>query len=144
MNVFKELERFCVDRKLDKMEFSTLDFQGNILEELFELDGYDVPKKNRTALKEEIERFTKELKEKGVIIPVEKLEVHYKVDSLNDIMVFCNDGLLKQGYNPEKTLLETSKEVNSRVGTIINGKFEKDLSMSHLWYKADYSQCKRD
>ena len=35
------------------------------------------------------------------------------------------------------------KEINSRVGGMVNGKFEKDLSPEAQanWYKADYSKA---
>jgi len=37
-------------------------------------------------------------------------------------------------------------EINSRVGTLVDGKFEKDLSdeAKANWYKADYALAKID
>lgn len=50
------------------------------------------------------------------------------------------------GYNPQKCLAETIKEISSRTGSFdesIN-KFVKDTSdeAKAKWYKADYSKCK--
>jgi len=53
---------------------------------------------------------------------------------------------MKLGYEPECVLNEVAKEINSRVGSIIDGKFIKDKSPEARakWYKADYEKCKKD
>ena len=65
------------------------------------------------------------------------------VDAYSDVIVFAVGALMKLGYDPEKALLETAKEINSRVGEMVDGKFEKDLSPEAKtnWYKADYSKA---
>ena len=67
-----------------------------------------------------------------------------KVDAYCDIVVFAIGAILKLGYVPELALLETAKEINSRVGSMVNGKFEKDLSEEAKanCYKAKYDECK--
>ena len=144
MNVFTEVRRFFTDRKLNEMEFDTLNFQGNVLEELFELAGYDVPKENRVNLKRSFEIYTQTLHGGGVINFIGKPSEHDEVDAINDIVVFCQDGLGKKGYDGAMTLAETAKEINSREGSIVDGKFEKDLSpeAKAKWYQANYTHCK--
>ena len=51
---------------------------------------------------------------------------------------------MKKGYYPAMTMMEASKEINSREGIMINGKFEKyvDDASKAKWYKADFTICK--
>lgn len=150
-NVIKEIEKFQIDRGLDKQEFNSLNEATNIVEELMKSFGFDTKKDQRSNLLEEFDNFIFLLLEKGISTrdlttkqgraPVTKEE---KVDAYGDIIVFAIGALLKLGYNPTRVLEQVGLEINSRVGSMINGKFEKDLSMSHLWYKADFSTCKRD
>lgn len=80
------------------------------------------------------------------IIELQDAETEYdQVDAFADIIVFAVGALHKLGYNPEKVLAETLKEINSRQGSIdkTTGKWEKDKNQSKdTLYKADYSQCK--
>jgi len=66
------------------------------------------------------------------------------VDACCDIKVFSTGTIRKAGYNPDKVMKEVQKEIDSRVGSIINGKFTKDKSPEAQanWYKADFSKCK--
>jgi hypothetical protein len=66
------------------------------------------------------------------------------IDALGDIVVFATNGMYKLGYNPEQVMNEVLKEIESRNGEIVNGKFEKYQDDYHksLWYKADFSKCK--
>ena len=144
MNVFALVNKFFTDRKLNENEFKTLDYQANVLEELLELDGYDVTKENRPNLKKAFEIYIDTLLMGGVITKVAEPTETDKIDAINDVIVFSLDGLLKLGYNSEMTLAEVAKEINSREGSIIDGKFEKDLSekAKAKWYKADFTSCK--
>ena len=69
-----------------------------------------------------------------------------KVDALADIMVFSATELFKMGYDAEKVLLETAKEINSRTGawSEVDQKWRKFRTpeAKALWYKADYTDCK--
>jgi len=51
---------------------------------------------------------------------------------------------MKLGYHPGMVLEEISKEINSRVGEMVEGKFTKDTSEEAKanWYKADFTKCK--
>ena len=140
----EEIVRFQTDRNLDKMEYHALNEHGNIVEELLESIGLDVPKVNRPQLKEAFETFVNEVKEKDIAEQVypstsdtPKAE---QVDAYVDMVVFAIGAIMKLGYDADKALIEGGKEINSRVGTMVDGKFEKDLSEGAKanWYKADY------
>jgi len=66
------------------------------------------------------------------------------LDSSGDTVVFKVNEMYHLGYDPEKCLGEIYKEINSRTGTMVNGKFKKDKSpeAKAKWYKADFSKCK--
>ena len=71
---------------------------------------------------------------------------HEKVDALSDIMVFCSTELTKMGYNPEKVIKETYREIQSRQGSWNSEgtKWVKDETpeAKAKWIKSDYSKCK--
>jgi len=67
-------------------------------------------------------------------------------DALCDLVVVAVGGLYQLGYDPEKALLETVKEVLSRKGAINpgTGKWEKDRTQDpKTLYKADYTAAER-
>ena len=139
----KELIKFQTDRGLDKQEFIALNEQINIVEELLELVGYDVPKDHRSALMNEWKKFVFEVASKKIALFVGNNESTVP-DALCDIINLAIGGLLKDKHNPFIAIRECGQEVNSRSGSMMNGKFEKDLSdkAKSKWYKADYSKSK--
>jgi len=66
------------------------------------------------------------------------------VDAAGDIIVFATGLIRKMGYDVDKTMEEVLREIESRRGTIIEGKFVKDKSQAAqaLWYKANFSNAK--
>lgn len=140
-----EIVRFQTDRDLHLKEYDPLNEHGNIIEEILESAGFDVPKENRPDLKTELNVFLTSCALRGVAIAPESPEIptHDIVDAYCDIIVFSIGAILKLGYNPEKALLEVGKEINSREGSMVDGKFEKDLSdeAKAKWYKADYDNA---
>lgn len=67
-------------------------------------------------------------------------------DALCDLVVVSVGTLHKLGYDPEKALVETVKEILSRQGTINSetGKWEKDRNQDpETLYKADYTLAER-
>lgn len=69
-----------------------------------------------------------------------------KVDALCDLVVVAVGGLYKLGYDPEKALAETVKEILSRQGTTNQrtGKWEKNHNQDpDTLYKADYTTAER-
>jgi len=139
----QELIRFQTDRKLDQKAFELDNEVASVFEELLEAGGLDVPKANRPALKAELKLFTASLIQKNIATVAQGVQgTHEKVDAFTDIIVFATGALLKLGHNPIVAIEECGKEVNSRVGEMVDGKFEKDLSEAAQanWYKADYSK----
>lgn len=144
MDALAGLIRFQIDRGLYKQPFEVLNEQTNILEELLEASGLDIPKENRPQLRgcmsQLIYRASKNYAE---VVDLSEEDV---VDAFADVITFAVGAIMKLGYDPEKVVSENSKEINSRVGKMIDGKFEKDLSdeAKRNWYKADYSICKME
>ena len=123
---------------MQKTAFDVVNESANIVEELLEAQGLDVAKSNRPLLKAKFIGFAA-----GAEAFTTPIEVD-TVDAFADIIVFAIGALMKMGYEPEAVLSETAKEINSRVGEMVEGKFEKDLSeeAQRNWYKADYTNCK--
>lgn len=76
--------------------------------------------------------------------------VRFKTDQAHHAFFNCIDNcriiLRDMGYDFEKSMDETLKEIESRKGGFnsVSGKWEKfkDEESQKLWYKADYSKCK--
>lgn len=62
------------------------------------------------------------------------------IDALGDIIVFATGAMAKIGYDPSAVMNEVHKEINSRTGTMIDGKFVKDPEAQK--YTADFTGCK--
>lgn len=62
------------------------------------------------------------------------------VDAWADIIVFATGAIAKLGYDPAKVMEEVYKEIDSRTGTLIEGKFVKDPNAKI--YTADLAACK--
>ena len=148
-NAIDEIALFQTDRGLDKQEYFAINEHCNIVEELLESIGLDVPKEQRPNQKKHWKVFKNELVKEGIAKRVyehDDLPEHEQVDAYSDSIVFPIGALMKLGYDANKVLLETAKEINSRRGMMVDGKFEKDLSdeAKSLWYKADYTNCKKE
>jgi hypothetical protein len=68
------------------------------------------------------------------------------VDDLCDLIVVATGALHKLGYDPDKAMNETYKEISSRKGEINTetGKWEKDLTQDpSTLYIANYELCKK-
>lgn len=150
MNALKELERFQTDRLLHKNTFNLRIATMNILEELLEAHGVEDNKERLMAseLYETLLRYVVNIQE-----AVDNEEFGYtysaptvedQVDAFCDIQVFAGGEIGKLGYSNEQCLIEVGKEINSRTGEIVNGKFEKYKTEEAMakWYKADFSGCK--
>lgn len=118
----------------------------NILEEVFELNGYKVKnnKRFKRTLKPFLKVYTLIFRLLGLIKKVEITEDTVN-DASMDIVVFASQIPYKQGYDTDKCYDETLKEISSRVGEIneSTGKWEKrtDAIAKGNWYKARYSIC---
>ena len=142
-NAINGITKFALDRGIHKMTPTDTDVSASIVEELLELRGYDVPKQLRSKLKEAVEQvFQTENLE--VVLAHKEPTTEDKVDALLDIAVFALTEVMKHGYDPELGLREVAREINSREGEIVNGKFEKYLTdeAKSRWYKADFKKAK--
>ena len=127
--------KFQKDRLLDKQQFNFETEVLHILEELVEMLGYEslYAREKAKTIYQHFRNYE----------PVEKEKL---VDAFADIIVFSIGSIMKLGYEPRCVLNEVSKEINSRVGSIVDGKFIKDKSpeAKSKWYKADYKRCLKE
>jgi len=131
--------KFQKDRGLDQQRYSGLNEQVNIVEELLESAGLDTPKEHRPQLRDAFSNFIEEQEALGTCIRMENLDHEDMLDAYADVVVFSIGAIMKLGYDPKLVLKEVSKEINSRTGSMKDGKFEKDSSGE---YKANFSTCK--
>ncbi len=139
MNALSEITRFQTDRELDRKEFDWNVEAANIVEELLEAVG--VNDRNVALLSVgDIQLRIHEKVQAGLVIAPTKED---QVDAFADVIVFACGALTKLGYEPEKVLIEVAKEINSRQGKMIDGKFVKDKTpdAKKLWYKANFKHC---
>lgn len=147
-NVLDEMIRFQKERELDKKPFDIKVASLNILEELLEAHGVnDCCKETKNERKEALYRALESLVNEVKLFTPEKYSHPTDdeiVDAFCDISEFAIGEPLKLGYDVELSLTEMAREINSREGEIINGKFEKYKTpeAKAKWYKADYSKAK--
>jgi predicted HAD superfamily Cof-like phosphohydrolase len=143
MNAIQEIMKFQTTRGLDKQVFDWENEATNIVEELLEAKGYDVPKNERGYLRGLVQYLRARTATNAAIGWLKPFE-RDAVDAFADIIVFCVGSIMKLGYDPEKVLDEVAKEINSREGEMKDGKFEKylDDDSKAKWYTADFTGCK--
>tara|TARA_B100000745_G_C20144241_1_gene392368 strand:+ start:358 stop:759 length:402 start_codon:yes stop_codon:yes gene_type:complete len=130
MNVFENIIDWNKERGLLEKGFNHKKETSFILEELLESTGkYDsVTARERAAhYAEEIVGDTE--------APEEEI-----ADAWADIIVFAIGALKKQGYEPAAIMEEVCKEINSRTGELVDGKFVKDPNA--ILYQANLKGCK--
>lgn len=152
LNPIAQMKKFQLDRGLHKMEFDNLAETNLVLEEIFESFGFDLPKENREALTNSFKQWMTTLHNNKVIMQDsskidEEGNVNWEesVDSTCDQIVFLIGKLMKLKVDPELALLQVSQEINSRKGSIQDGKFTKFKEGEEGYeptYTADYSACK--
>ncbi len=151
MNVLESLKNYQETRNLHKQQFQIKVATLNIIEELFEAHGIHESKERLAtnqvyrlleSLVAEVEGFESDWSLDSVWTETQSTET--LVDAFCDIQVFAGGEVGKLGYHNEVALEETYKEIESRTGEIIDGKFIKDKSMEAqtLWVKADYAKAK--
>ncbi len=134
--MFKKLDKWREERGLQN---TVGNIELNIYEELLEYMGIDDILED--ALKEDFSEYI--MKDYQRDIPEEE-----KVDALCDTIVFSINAIEAMGYDAEKSMQETIKEISSRTGSYNPKahkweKFKTKESMSK-WYKADYNKCKKE
>ena len=153
MSAINEIKRFQIERNLDKQEPVWLLEATNIIEELLEARGYGFI--NKHALSKFIDETMIAILEGRRIVADKKEPTRDDVaDAAGDIIVFSIAWIMKAGYDPECTLTEIAKEINSRQqdpeqkkqypqGIPAGIKWMKDKNQDPATlYKADFSNCK--
>ena len=146
-DIFEELKRFREDRKLDLEEFDLETYLRKDYEETFELMGLP-------------DFYCKDMAKRRAKIDVDFLSTDQRIldnkiklfsnsfvraDAMGDKIVFAVEALEQQGFDANLLLLEVAKEINSREGEIVDGKFEKFRTpeAEAKWYKADFHKAIR-
>lgn len=132
MTIFQKIIEWNRERGLLNKEFNHQREVSFIVEELLESTGNhdSITARNKA---EEIA---------GDIVTPDYFDEKKIVDAFADIIVFSTGVIAKLGYNPDSVMDEVYKEINSRTGTMIDGKFVKDPEATK--YIADFTNCKLD
>jgi len=135
-----EITRFQTERKLDEKAYDWSVEATNIVEELLEAIGINDRNTALLVVGDMQLRINERVQQGLVIAPSE----FNQLDAFGDIIVFACGAITKLGYNPELILTQVALEINSRKGTIIDGKFVKDKSPEAKaeWVRADFTKCK--
>jgi len=147
LDPIKEMMLYQSERGLDKLEYNPLNEASMVFEEILESLGYNLDKSKRNVLKDRLEEFVEELYFDCITTKLDKSEYtgHNVVDPHLDQIELNVGAIMKLGYDVNKSILEMTKEIRSRKGEIINGKFEKFTKDDPRYaepYKADYSKTK--
>lgn len=130
MNMFEKIVQWNNERGLIERGFDHTNEVSFIIEELLESTG---------NIKSE-EARERALHYANEIITNPDGNPESVIDALADIIVYATGAMAKIGYNPSDVMDEVYKEINSRTGTLIDGKFVKDLDAET--YTADFTRCK--
>jgi hypothetical protein len=111
-----------------------------IIEELFEFLGLEDGECKKLA-KAYTKFFMDEAESRGAVATEAQ-----QIDALCDINVFSDGFIYRKGHNPVIAMIETIREINTRVGTFSgdDGKWVKDKSPEAKanWYYADREASK--
>ncbi len=150
VNVFEDLKKYQTDRGLDKQEFCITVASKNIIEELLEAHGIteDRDRLITRDIYEYMAVLVSRVKCEESGYPLHKVKWtkptnRIRVDAFCDIQVFGGGEVGKLNYNNEIALHEVAKEISSREGEMLEGKFVKwkDPGSRARWYKADFSKA---
>ena len=132
-NPLQSIKLFNIGNGLIAQDFDIKVEVTNIVEEVYELTGLESDEARKKA-----KEFVATLE-----FP-DNLSDDVIIDSFGDMNVLSSGAILKKGYDNIKVLEEIVKEINSRKGKIIEGKFTKCKTeeCKSEWYKADFSKCK--
>jgi hypothetical protein len=143
----EEMMLYQSERGLDKLEYNPLNEASMVFEEILESLGYNLDKSNREVLKNKLLTFMNNLYVENIITELDKSEYtgHNRIDPHLDQIELNIGAIMKLDYAVSASILEMAKEIRSRKGEIINGKFEKFTKDDPRYeepYKADYSKTK--
>lgn len=130
MDILTKIVKWNEERGLLGRGFNHTKEASFILEELLESTGTH----DSITARKQAEEYTEK------IITKTPDDAEVMVDAFADILVFATGAIAKLGYDPAKVMDEVYKEINSRTGTLVDGKFVKDPLAKK--YTADFSKCK--
>lgn len=130
MDMFQKIVEWNQQRGLLAKGFDHTNEASFIIEELLESTG----NYNSLNAREKAKEIAGEITANANPQPEEI------IDALGDIIVFATGAMAKIGYDPSAVMNEVYAEINSRTGTMIDGKFVKDPNAE--MYIADFSKCK--
>lgn len=128
--MFEKIVKWNEERGLIERGFNHTNEVSFVIEELLESTGSHDSESAREKAMEYAQIITKDSQPEPEAI----------VDAFADIIVFATGAIAKTGYDPSKVMDEVYKEINSRTGSMVEGKFIKDPSAKK--YTADFSICK--
>ena len=130
MTILKKIVEWNNERGLIEKGFNHSKEVSFIIEELLESTG----KYDSLSAREKSELISKDIVVNG---DVDKEKI---IDAFGDIIVFATGAIAKVGYDPDKVMDEVFKEIDSRKGKLIDGKFVKDQDVER--YVPDFDKCK--
>lgn len=130
MNALENIVNWNEERGLIQNGFNHKKEVSFIIEELLESTGAH----DSVSAREEAQMYAEKIV--GSSSPTDE-EV---VDAFADIIVFATGAIAKKGYDPTKVMEEVCKEINSRTGKLVDGKFVKDKDA--VLYQANLAACK--
>lgn len=130
MDILTRIVEWNNERGLIAKGFNHQKEASFIIEELLESTGTH----DSLSAQESAQSYAKE------IISSTPADTETIVDAWADIIVFATGAIAKLGYDPALVMEEVYKEIHSRTGTLIEGKFVKDPSAQ--LYKAQLLECK--
>ncbi len=144
MSIIEEIMKFQKTRSLDKQAYSWENEFMNILEEILEERGYSIEPGIRENFLMPIIQQIRINAATSPAIKWDRPTEHDMIDAAADQIVFNIGKIMKLGYDPRVVLIEVAKEINSRCGSIKNGKFVKHMDSKSIdnWYKADFTKAK--
>ncbi len=132
MSILKKIVAWNRERGLIERGFDHTNEVSFIIEELMESTGNDDSVSARDRAQTLAHTITEESNPDPETV----------VDAFADIIVFATGALAKLGYDPDKVMDEVHKEISSRTGKLVDGKFVKDPDAER--YYADFTDCKFD
>lgn len=130
MSILKKIVDWNNERGLIEKGFNHKNEVSFIVEELLESTG----EHDSISARDEAVRVTEE------IVGDKVSDDEAKVDAFADIIVFATGAISKLGYDPDRVMDEVFKEIDSRKGKMVDGKFVKDEDAER--YFADFTGCK--
>jgi hypothetical protein len=142
MNPINEIVRFAKDRGIDRLQPDNDEYVANVIEELLELGGYSVPKEKRPQLRDLANNLLGNIVQVMHLPRLGSVDKESRIDAIGDVAVFSLPELTKYNVDPSCILNEIAKEINSRTGKIVDGKFQKDENVKT--YKAQFGRCENE